>query len=92
MEKRESLDLLIRGGTLLTMSENMEIMESPEIGIRDGNILFVKEKGKEPFLYDVKEIIDASGSIIMPGLINTHTHLPMVAFRGLADEIGRAHV
>jgi 5-methylthioadenosine/S-adenosylhomocysteine deaminase len=31
--------------------------------------------------------IDASGGIIMPGLVNTHTHLPMALFRGLADDL-----
>jgi 5-methylthioadenosine/S-adenosylhomocysteine deaminase len=87
MEERESLDLLIRGGTLLTMSEDMEIIESPEIGIRDGEICFVKHDRKEPSSGNAKETIDASGSIIIPGLINTHTHLPMVAFRGLADDL-----
>ncbi|MCX5876503.1 MAG: amidohydrolase [Deltaproteobacteria bacterium] len=34
-----------------------------------------------------KEIIDASGCVIMPGLVNTHTHLPMVCFRGMADDL-----
>jgi 5-methylthioadenosine/S-adenosylhomocysteine deaminase len=87
MGKRESLDILIRGGTLLTMSEDMEIIEGPEIGIADGKIRFVKKGQKEPSSVKAKETIDASGSIIMPGLINTHTHLPMVAFRGLADDL-----
>ncbi|MEA3470739.1 MAG: amidohydrolase, partial [Thermodesulfobacteriota bacterium] len=87
MEERESLDLLIRGGTLLTMSKDMEIIESPEIGIRDGEIRFVRQDKGKPSSYNAKETIDASGSIIMPGLINTHTHLPMVAFRGLADDL-----
>ena len=34
-----------------------------------------------------KEDIDAAGCIIMPGLVNTHTHLPMVCFRGMADDL-----
>ncbi|MBW2637859.1 MAG: amidohydrolase [Deltaproteobacteria bacterium] len=69
------------------MSEDMEIIESPEIGIRDGEIRFVKGNREKPSSGSAKETIDASGSIVMPGLINTHTHLPMIAFRGLADDL-----
>ncbi len=87
MKERESFDILIQGGLLLSMSEDMEIIENPEIGIRDGEIRFVNHDRENPLSCNAKEIIDASGSIIMPGLINTHTHLPMVAFRGLADDL-----
>jgi len=34
-----------------------------------------------------KETIDASGCVVMPGLVNSHTHLPMVCFRGMADDL-----
>ena len=37
--------------------------------------------------YTAKETIDAGGQIVMPGLINTHTHAPMVLYRGLADDL-----
>jgi 5-methylthioadenosine/S-adenosylhomocysteine deaminase len=87
VEKRERLDLLIRGGTLLTMSRDMEVIEDPVIGIRGGAILFVREKEDDSLRYQAKETIDASGSVLIPGLINTHTHLPMVAFRGMADDL-----
>jgi len=43
MGERESLDLLISGGTLLTMSQDMKVIEEPVIGVKDGNILFVNE-------------------------------------------------
>lgn len=79
------IDILITGGTLLTMSESMDIIESPVIGIRDGKILFVEKEGASQ--HRANEIINAPGSVIMPGLVNTHTHLPMVCFRGLADDL-----
>ncbi len=82
------LDILITGGTLLTMEEPADIVEEPMIGIRDGKIVFVQ---KGPYATgpcpDADERIDASGCLIMPGLVNTHTHLPMVLFRGLADDL-----
>ena len=84
----QKLDLLIAGGTLLTMAAPGDIIEEPLIGIRDGRILFV-EKGPFPpgLIPEAREIIDATDSLIMPGLVNAHTHLPMVLFRGLADDL-----
>ncbi|HOO49962.1 MAG TPA: amidohydrolase [Alphaproteobacteria bacterium] len=87
MEEIETLDILITGGTLLTMSNDMKVVKNPVIGIRNGTILFFREKGRESICYDDQETIDASGSVIIPGLINTHTHLPMIAFRGMADDL-----
>jgi 5-methylthioadenosine/S-adenosylhomocysteine deaminase len=84
----QKLDLLIAGGTLLTMAAPGDIIEEPLIGIRDGRILFVEKKPLPPGLIpEAHEIIDATGLLIMPGLVNAHTHLPMVLFRGLADDL-----
>jgi 5-methylthioadenosine/S-adenosylhomocysteine deaminase len=81
-------DILITGGTLLTMSAEMEIIEDAVIAIKDGIIVTVGNKGEKTFSnHETKEVIDASGCIIMPGLVNTHTHLPMVCFRGMADDL-----
>ncbi len=79
----EKFDLVITGGTLLTMSANMEIIENATVGIRDGRIALVGGNR------DVEAVraIDATGCLILPGLVNTHTHLPMVCFRGLADDL-----
>jgi 5-methylthioadenosine/S-adenosylhomocysteine deaminase len=81
-------DIIIEGGTLLTMSETMDVIDNPVIGIRDGKIAFIKrgdiDGGNS---CTAKKVLCAHGSLIMPGLINTHTHLPMVCFRGLADDL-----
>ncbi|HOD34414.1 MAG TPA: amidohydrolase [Syntrophales bacterium] len=87
MNRETELDILIRGGTLLTMSEAMEIVHDPVIGIRDGKILFVDRSGPSTSPLPAGETLDASHSIILPGLVNTHTHLPMTLFRGLADDL-----
>jgi 5-methylthioadenosine/S-adenosylhomocysteine deaminase len=66
----------------------MEIVEDAAIGIKDGLIVAVGRNGDQGCAaLKTKETIDASGCIIMPGLVNTHTHLPMVCFRGMADDL-----
>ncbi|HYA13865.1 MAG TPA: amidohydrolase [Syntrophales bacterium] len=87
-KENSDLDILIEGGTLLTMSDSMDVIYDPIIGIKDGRIELVTVKDiQRTSSYRAKEVLDASGSVIMPGLINTHTHLPMVCFRGLADDL-----
>lgn len=84
----KKIDILIHGGTLLPMTSPGEILNSPLIGIRDGKILFVeKENAVQPISIKADTFIDASGCIVMPGLINVHTHLAMTCFRGLADDL-----
>lgn len=85
---KQELDILITGGMALTMSNRMDIINDPLIGIKDGIIQFVTPGNDAGHgRYRAGEIIDATGSIVLPGLVNTHTHLPMVAFRGLADDL-----
>lgn len=83
----EEWDIVITGGILLTMSETMEVIENPVVGIRDGIIAYISKTDDQSISYQAKEKIDASGCVIMPGLVNTHTHLPMVCFRGMADDL-----
>jgi 5-methylthioadenosine/S-adenosylhomocysteine deaminase len=88
MEKNTSFDMLVTGGTLLTLSADMEIIENPIIGIRGGSIAMIeKEDELSGRHYSAGETLNAAGCIILPGLVNTHTHLPMVCFRGLADDL-----
>lgn len=84
----EKWDLLITGGTLLSMSDKIGIVENPLIGVKGGIIVQVGRQGDAAVNPQAAgEIIDAAGCLIMPGLVNTHTHLPMVCFRGLADDM-----
>jgi 5-methylthioadenosine/S-adenosylhomocysteine deaminase len=81
-------DILITGGTLLPMSPPEEIMEGPVVGIRDGKIDFLEKRCNLSGLnIETSERIDASGCIVMPGLVNAHCHLAMTCFRGLADDL-----
>ncbi|MDD4357245.1 MAG: amidohydrolase family protein, partial [Smithellaceae bacterium] len=81
--KAEKFDIAIEGGTVLTMSAKMKIIESATIGIQ-GNIIALVDSNRH---IPAHKTIDAKGHLVLPGLINTHTHLPMVCFRGLADDL-----
>lgn len=82
---RERVDILIKNGQVLTINENMDIVEDGVVAIKGDTIVAV---GGEELLdeYRGKKVIDARGGIVMPGMINTHNHLPMIAFRGLGEE------
>ncbi len=87
MEANEPFDILISGGTALTLSAGMEVIENPAIGIRGRRIALVEEGSNAIVRYAARERLDAAGCVILPGLVNTHTHLPMVCFRGYADDL-----
>ena len=86
--QRNNWDIVITGGTLITMSAGMEIIKDSFVGIKDGLIVAVgRDNDGGCAAFHARETIDASGCIVMPGLVNTHTHLPMVCFRGMADDL-----
>jgi 5-methylthioadenosine/S-adenosylhomocysteine deaminase len=86
MNHIEKIDILITGGTLLTLSRSMDVIEDAAVGISGGKIRFACARADAPAASPV-ETIDATGCAVMPGLVNTHTHLPMTCFRGLADDL-----
>ncbi|MGL4868105.1 MAG: amidohydrolase [Cetobacterium sp.] len=85
VEDKESASIIIKNGTILTMDEKNNVINDGVIVIKDNKIISI---GEEDLLkkYSAKKIIDAKDGIVMPGMINTHNHLPMIAFRGLGEE------
>jgi 5-methylthioadenosine/S-adenosylhomocysteine deaminase len=79
-------DTLIHNAVILTCNPGFEILRGGWVGVSGGKIQALgtgPESGRTP----ARECIDARGGIVMPGLVNTHTHLPMTLFRGLADDL-----
>ena len=81
------LDTLIHNATVVTINKALEIIADGMVGIRNGLIQTVKAATGEDPLPEAAEMIDADGGVVMPGLVNAHTHLPMTLFRGLADDL-----
>ncbi len=80
-------DTIIYNGTIITADSSFSIIKNGTLGIKDGIITSVETGSPENTIQDARHSLDARGGIIMPGLINTHTHLPMTLFRGLADDL-----
>lgn len=81
-----SADLLISNGTVLTMDGNNTLLENGAVAVKNDTIVSVGPADNFS-MWQISRKIDAAGGIIMPGLINTHTHAAMVLFRGLADDL-----
>jgi len=85
--QRKKVDMLILGGTVITMDEKRRVLTDGGIAIAQGRILDVGTRAEIQKRYGAPETIYATDKIIIPGLINGHTHIPMTLFRGLADDL-----
>ncbi len=87
MASATPFDVIIHNGILVTVNGNFDIIADGVLCIRDGSIAAIVNRCDAGHLPPAAETIDAGGGIVMPGLVNTHTHLPMTLFRGLADDL-----
>ncbi len=83
----ESVDLLVRNGTLVTVDAGRRVIPDGAVAIRGGAIVAVGPAVEVATKWRGKEVLDAGGGIVMPGFVNAHTHAPMVLFRGIADDL-----
>ena len=78
------MDTLFSHVTVVTMDERMSVWTDAFVGVTDGKISWLSKKAPEE---TPAQIIDGAGMVLMPGLINCHTHLPMSLLRGYADDL-----
>ncbi len=83
----ERVDIIIRGGTVVTMDGTSRVIENGAVAVKGERIIAVGTTSDIAAKYTAARTIDAAGKVVMPGLINTHTHVPMVLFRGIADDL-----
>jgi 5-methylthioadenosine/S-adenosylhomocysteine deaminase len=77
-------DVLLTNAHILTMDDRFTVHASGSIAIAGGAILAVGDIGTA---YQAAETVDCGGRVVMPGLVNAHTHVPMTLLRGLADDL-----
>ncbi|MBW4435598.1 MAG: amidohydrolase [Pleurocapsa minor GSE-CHR-MK-17-07R] len=83
----EKIDTLLTGGTVVTMNRAFEIFAPGAVAIRGQNIVAVGKAEALAAAYQADTVVDCTGKIVMPGLVNAHTHVPMTLLRGLADDL-----
>src|SRR6478736_3015642 len=77
-------DLLLTNATVLTIDRDFTIYPASGVAITGTGITAV---GPDALTYAAAESIDCRGRVVMPGLVNAHTHAPMTLLRGLADDL-----
>ena len=80
------MDTLISNVTVATMNEKMEVLFGAYLGVADGKITYIS---KEPPREQPETIIDGTGMVAMPGLVNCHTHLATTVLRNFVDDAPR---
>src|SRR5687767_13935320 len=86
-QNRQAVDLLVLGGTIVTMDGTRRVIDDGGIAIARGRIVAIGPREEIQRGYTTRKKVVAFGKVITPGLINGHTHVPMVLFRGLADDL-----
>lgn len=85
--QKKSVDLIISGGTVVTMDANKRLILNGAVAVKADKIVAVDTSSEIARQFSSKQKINADGKVIIPGLINTHTHIPMTLFRGIADDL-----
>ncbi|MEW6362191.1 MAG: amidohydrolase [Acidobacteriota bacterium] len=83
----KAVDYLILGGTIVTMDDARTIIRDGGIAVKDGKIVSVGTRTEVSRNFRPRVTVNAVGKVVIPGLINTHTHIPMTLFRGIADDM-----
>ena len=81
------METLISNVTVVTMNEKMDVLFGGYIGIDGGKITYI---GKQPPKEQPATIVDGTGMVAMPGLVNCHTHLATTVLRNLLDDAPNA--
>ena len=86
-QDKEAVDLIVSGGTVVTMDSGRAVIPDGSVAVRADSILAVGPRAQIEARYRAAQMIDARGHLVLPGFINGHTHVPMTLFRGLHDDV-----
>jgi 5-methylthioadenosine/S-adenosylhomocysteine deaminase len=81
------ITLLVTNALVVTMNPAGEVLQRGAVAIDGTDIVAVGPAADVTARFRAQDTLDAAGQIVLPGLINTHTHAPMVLYRGLADDL-----
>jgi 5-methylthioadenosine/S-adenosylhomocysteine deaminase len=76
------VDLLVLGGIVVTMDAGRTVLPDGGIAVRDGAIVAVGPRDAIARAHAAATVVDARGDLVIPGLVDGHTHVAMTLFRG----------
>jgi len=85
--RKSAVDIIIKGGTIVTMDGSRRVINNGGVAVEKGRVVDVGSAADIERKYAPREVINATGKVLIPGLINGHTHVPMTLFRGIADDL-----
>ncbi|MGE0254272.1 MAG: amidohydrolase family protein [Alphaproteobacteria bacterium] len=85
-QTRERVDLIVGGAFVVTMEAGRQPVADGAVAVRDGTIVAVGPRADIVARFDAATAIDGRDRVVLPGLVNGHTHAAMTLFRGLADD------
>lgn len=83
----ERADIILSGAAVVTMNRRFDVFVDGAVALRGADIVGVGTRDDITARFKADETIDCSGKIIIPGLVNAHTHIPMTLLRGIADDL-----
>ncbi len=87
VEARETVDLIVAGDYVVPMDDVTDVIRDGAVAIRDGRIQGVGSAAEIKRMYKARRNLPGKGRVVMPGLINGHTHAAMSLLRGIADDL-----
>ena len=83
----QPVDLVVRNGTVVTVDGARRVIPRGAVAVDGGRIAAVGTEAEVDAGFRARQVLDARGGIVLPGLVNAHTHAAMVLFRGIADDL-----
>ncbi len=80
-------DVLLTHGWIHTLDDRGTVIADGAVAVREGRIEAIGPTTDLENCFDPARFLDASGCVVLPGLVNAHTHVAMTLFRGLADDL-----
>jgi len=84
---KQRVNLTVVHGLVVTMDPQRRVLPDGAVAVQGDTLLAVDTSANISAQYEAAKVIDARGALVLPGLINAHTHMPMSLFRGLADDL-----
>jgi 5-methylthioadenosine/S-adenosylhomocysteine deaminase len=84
---KQKVDLIVTGGLVVTMDQARTVYENGAVAVSGDIMVAAGPRADIEASYSGSQTVDATGKLVMPGLINGHTHVPMTLLRGLHDDV-----